>query len=87
MRHRLPAILAAFAVGAVLAPSPAAAFFQVYCLDRRIALRAEPPEQVLAAHATSCALSEAMSAEAAERLARTQLGGLGADCYCSQNRG
>ena len=87
MRRRLPVALAAFVVGATLLPVPAVASFQVYCLERRIAVRAEPPAQVLAAHPTSCALSDAMPFDAAERLARTQLGGLGADCYCSQNRG
>ena len=87
MRRRLPVALAALVVGSALLPAPAIASFQVYCLDRRIAVRAEPLEDVLAAHPTSCALSDAMPFDAAERLARTQLGGLGADCYCSQNRG
>ena len=79
--------MAALIACTVLVPPAAAASGQVYCLDRRVAVRAEPPAEVLAAHPTSCALSGVMSADAAARLARTQLGGLGADCYCSQTRG
>ena len=86
MRRGPAAGLAALIACTVLVPPAAAASGQVYCLDRRVAVRAEPPAEVLAAHPTSCALSGAMAADAAERLARAQLGGLGADCYCSQNR-
>jgi hypothetical protein len=86
MRRGPAAGLAALIACTVPGPPAAAASVQVYCLDRRVAVRAEPPAEVLAAHPTSCALSEAMPADAAERLARAQLGGLGADCYCSQNR-
>jgi len=87
MRRGPAAGLAALIACTVLVPPAAAASGQVYCLDRRVAVRAEPPAEVLAAHPTSCALSGAMPADTAERLARAQLGGLGADCYCSQNRG
>ncbi len=86
MKRGLPRLLLLLGVLSV-APSPGFAAYYIYCLDRRVAIRVEEPDLVLPAHPRACALSGALALAEAERRVRGELGGAGADCYCTQNNG